>query len=83
LVDDRRPAPGLAAFWEQADLEDSDEHPLERELFHRVDAIVRYGRLIAEAHANGYDDMADQLHREQLREDSLAREIRKALRRVR
>ena len=83
MPDDREPTPGVDAFWEQADIEDSDEHPLERELSHRLDAIARYGFLIAEAQANGQDAMADQLQRQQEREETLAREIRHALRRLR
>jgi hypothetical protein len=84
VVNDRKlQTPGLDAFWEQADLEGSDEHPLERELSHRLDAIIRYGRLIAEAQANGFDEMAEQLQRQQDREESLARDILVVLRRAR
>jgi hypothetical protein len=71
----------LDAFWEQADAEESDEHPLVRELAHRVDAIARYGQLIADAQANGFDEMAEQLQRQQAREENFARELRHALRR--
>lgn len=78
---ERRATPGLDHFWEQADLDGSDEHPLVRELSHRIDAIARYGRLIADAQANGFDEMAEQLRRQQQREEALAREIRVALRR--
>ena len=83
MPNDRQPTPGVDAFWEQADLEDSDEHPLERELSHRLDAIARYELLIAEAQENGHDEMANQLQRQQEREEMLAREIRDALRRLR
>lgn len=81
MHNDHSHAPGLDAFWEQADVEDSDEHPLLRELAHRVDAIARYGRMIAEAQANGLDEVAEQLQRQQDREESVARELRDALRR--
>jgi hypothetical protein len=80
---ENRYTPGLDAFWEQADLEDSDEHPLERELSHRVDAIARYMRLIADAQANGDEEVIEQLQRQQAREETLAHEIRIALRRCR
>ncbi len=73
--------PALGAFWEQADLESSDEHPLVRELSHRLDAIARYHRLIAEAQANGFDEMVEHLLRQQAREESLAHAIRSALQR--
>ena len=78
---DHSQTPALDVFWEQADAEDSDEHPLLRELAHRVDAIARYGHLIAEAQANGFDEMAEQLQRQQEREEIVARELREALRR--
>lgn len=82
MRDNPRP-PGLDSFWEQADIEDSDEDPIERELSHRLDAIARYGSMIAEAQANGFDAMARQLERERAREETLARELRHALRRNR
>jgi hypothetical protein len=83
MRNDSSHTPGLDAFWELADVEESDEHPLERELSHRLDAITRYGLLIADAHANGRDAMAEQLERQQAREETLASEIREALRRCR
>lgn len=82
MIDDRH-TPGLDAFWEQADVDGSDEHPLERELSHRIDAIARYGGMIADAEANGYEAMARQLGREQEREEMLAQALRRALRRGR
>lgn len=78
---DDRQTPGLDAFWEQADADGSDEHPLERELSHRNDAIARYGGMIADAEANGFDEMVRQLGREQEREETLAQGLRRALRR--
>ncbi|MGH7575873.1 MAG: hypothetical protein ACREM1_12215 [Longimicrobiales bacterium] len=80
---DERQTPGLDAFWEQADVEASDEHPLERELSHRIDAIARYGGMIADAAANGFDDMVSQLGREQAREETVAQRLRRALQRGR
>lgn len=80
---DDRQTPGLDAFWEQADADGSDEHPLERELSHRIDAIARYGSMIADAESNGFEEMVRQLGREQDREETLARALRQALRRGR
>lgn len=82
MIEDR-PTPGLDAFWEQADADGSAEHPLERELSHRIDAIARYCSMIADAETNGYEEMVRQLGREQEREETLAQQLRRALRRGR
>lgn len=63
--------PGLASFWEQADNDDSNEHPLERELGHRLDAAARYGERIVDARADGLDAKADQLGRQLAREEAI------------
>jgi len=76
-------APWVDSFWEQADFEDSDEHPLARELSDRLDAIARYGQMIADAAANGDDHAADQLRRQQAREERFARDLRDELRKAR
>src|SRR5687767_5470235 len=80
---EREPALGLDFFWEQADSEDSADHPLERELCHRVDALERYLTMISEAQALGRDDMVDDLCAQHERQARLVREIQEALRRSR
>jgi hypothetical protein len=72
-------APGIHLFWEQADIEESDDHPLVRELRHRADAVIRYRNMIAEAEEQGMDAAVEQLARQCEREESLCREIRQAL----
>jgi hypothetical protein len=83
MTDLRGPTPGLDSFWESADFEDSDEHPLARELSHRLDAIARYARQIGDAVARGQDGMVDQLRSQQKREEEVARDLRRALRGIR
>lgn len=53
--------PALDLFWEEADLEAAADHPLERELAYRIDALVRCERLIADAGAAANDDAVQQL----------------------
>lgn len=74
---------GLGFFWEQAHLDDSSEHPLERELAHRVDALHRYQRMMADAEANGRDDMAELLARQHAREEEQCRRLWQAIERLR
>jgi hypothetical protein len=71
--------PGLDTFWEQADLTDSGQDPLERELDERIDALVRYRRMISEAQANGREDAADILLRQHDREAEAVERLRAAL----
>lgn len=71
--------PGLDTFWEQADSTGSAQHPLERELDERVDALVRYRRLISEAQANGRDEAAEILLRQYDREERAVERLRAAL----
>ena len=78
MMKERNCAPGIDLFWEQADIEASDDHPLVRELRHRTDAIVRYQNMIAEAVELGMDAAVEQLSRQCEREQSLARELRQA-----
>ncbi|MGH7506387.1 MAG: hypothetical protein ACRELX_12080 [Longimicrobiales bacterium] len=75
--------PGIDLFWEQADIEENDDHPLVRELRHRVDAIARYQYMIGEAESMGMDDAVEQLTRQCAREQEVARELRAALRSMR
>lgn len=79
----QRSNPGLEAFWEDADVEASDEHPLEREIAERVDALSRYRALIEDAQLQGRDDLADLLLAQQAREEDVVRGLRTALRRMR
>jgi hypothetical protein len=77
-----RSSPGLDLFWEDADLMESAEHPLRRELAHRLDVLARYERLIADAQSGGQDELLANLtaqHSRELRvieslENALARE---------
>jgi hypothetical protein len=71
--------PGLDQFWEKADRSDSGQHPLERELDERVDALARYRRLIAEAQQNGRDQAAEILMRQHDREAASVDRLREAL----
>lgn len=73
--------PGLDTFWEQADLDGSAEHPLQREIDERVDALARYRRLITEADDNGRDEAAEILTRQHDREAAVVKRLREALRR--
>lgn len=75
--------PGLDSFWEQADADGSAEHPLERELTFRLDALARYRRQIAEAQANARDRIEDLLIAQQAREERAVRRLRAAYRRAR
>jgi len=76
------PVPGLDFFWEQADAEASDEHPLERELCHRLDAMVRYRQMIIDAQTLGRDDMVDALLVQHEKQAHVVRQLRHALARV-
>ena len=76
-------APGIDSFWEQADVDGSDDHPLERELGDRLDALARYRRLIDDATTAGLDDAVDQLIAQHAREEELVRRLTNAIRRMR
>lgn len=73
----------LESFWEQADQDASAEHPLERELAEREDALSRYRLLIEDAQSQGRDDLADILIGQQERQEVVVRGLRNALRRLR
>lgn len=75
--------PALEAFWQQADEDASREHPLEREIADRVDALLRYHVLIADAQAEGRDDLVAILMAQEERQERLLRQLREALRRMR
>lgn len=71
--------PGLDQFWETADRDSSGQHPLERELDERIDALARYRRLIADAQQNGRDEAAAILMRQHDREQAAVERLRSAL----
>jgi len=73
-------APGLDLFWEQADIEANDDHPLVRELRHRIDAIARYQQMIGDAESMGAEAAVEHLSLQCAREEALARRLRAALR---
>jgi len=76
-------SPGLEQFWEQADVEGSGEHPLVRELEHRIDRLARYRELIAEAQVTGRDHAVEELVAQQASEARMVRRLRAAVRRMR
>lgn len=75
--------PGLDAFWLEADRQASPQHPIERELGHRLDTLARYTILIEAALADGRDRAAEILLRQREREEAVVRRLRWALRRAR
>lgn len=79
----RPAAPGLDAFWLEADQQASAQHPIERELGHRLDTLARYTILIEAALADGRDRAVEILLRQREREEAVVRRLRSALRRAR
>ena len=79
MQDWKAPAAGLDTFWEQADSDGSCEHPLERELCYRLDALERYRQLIDDAQAGGRDEIVDALLCQHARQARLIDQIRAAL----
>lgn len=80
---DAYPTPGLDSFWEDADRDGSSEHPLERELCDRIDALARYRRMIDDAQVNGWDDAAEWLLLHHEREERIVNRIAEAMERMR
>ena len=78
---ERGPAPGLDFFWEQADRDESPDHPLERELMHRLDVLERYRQMIMDAQAGDRDEIVDALRTEHDRQARVVGAIQDALRR--
>lgn len=70
-------------FWEQADADGSDEHPLERELALQLDVLARIRRLLEEALGDGREGHAAVLFRQQARVEEWVRTLRAALERSR
>lgn len=96
IMDERRPVagvgmeggmvsrkPGLDHFWEQADDESSTQHPLERELAERLDALARYRDQILQAEANERSSDAEILMRQHEREYQAVQRLWSAIRRMR
>ncbi len=80
---DQRPARlGVDSFWEHADDTDSAEHPLERELADRLDALARYRQRIADCEELGRDDEVSVLLRQHERERIEIERLREALNRT-
>jgi hypothetical protein len=82
MTQNRGNAPALESFWQQADADASDEHPLEREIADLVDALSRYSELIDAAQAEGRDDLADILLEQQARQEEVVHLLWCALRRM-
>ena len=80
-MDSRKP--GLDHFWEQADEEASTQHPLERELAERLDALARYRDQILQAEANERASDAEILLRQHEREYQAVQRLWTAIRRMR
>ncbi len=79
MVDDKRGRIGLDSFWESADRDGSEEHPLERELAERMDAVARYRSLIADCEEMGRDEDVKVLTEQHERERLEAQRLREAL----
>lgn len=75
--------PGVDTFWEAADADGSGQDPIERELDERLDALTRYRELIAEADANGREEVAEILIKQHDREQETVNRLRQALQRRR
>ena len=75
--------PGLDHFWEQADEEGSTQHPLERELAERLDALARYRDQILQAESNDRTADAEVLLRQHEREYQAVQRLWSAIRRMR
>jgi hypothetical protein len=77
---DDRWSPALDLFWEEADLAAAAEHPLQRELAHRLDVLARYERLLAEAQSGGSPAQIATLTREHRRQLQVIEVLDDALR---
>jgi hypothetical protein len=81
-MDRKSPAPGLESFWETCDHDGIGEHPLMRELCHRLDTIQRYRTMIADAEYMGDDDAVEALSRQFEAQHDVVRRLRQALSRT-
>jgi hypothetical protein len=73
---------GIERFWQQADDESAGEHPLERELAYRVDALIHCREAILEAEDGGREAALEHLIRQHDSQEAAIREIRMALERM-
>jgi hypothetical protein len=77
---DRPIPPGLASFWEEADLEAAADHPLARELAYQVDALSRCARLLEDARAAADEEVVRDLRAMHERQEQLVNSLTSALR---
>jgi hypothetical protein len=73
--------PGLDLFWEEADRDAAADHPLERELAHRIDALVRCEQLMDQAAAAASDSAMAQLESQHRRQREIVDALARALKR--
>jgi hypothetical protein len=73
---------GIERFWLQADDEAAGEHPLERELAYRVDALVHYREAILDAEDEGRESALEHLVRQHDSQETAVGELRVALERM-
>ncbi len=78
---DDAPSPALDLFWEQADQDGSEEHPLLRELCYRTDVMIRFQQMIADAQIDGREDVLDALIEQHERQARVCSRLREELRR--
>jgi hypothetical protein len=81
MREDDRWSPGLDLFWEEADLMDAGEHPLRRELMHRLDVVARYELLLADAQSRGHEGQISALTKQYRRQLRVIEALQDALRR--
>ena len=74
-------SPALDLFWEEADLDDAAEHPLRRELAHRLDVLARYERMLADAQNGGHAGLIAALTKQHRRQVCLIERLEDALQR--
>jgi hypothetical protein len=82
MQNDRVPPPGLDSFWEDADQNNSGQHPLERELCFRIDVMASYWEMLVEAQVNEREDVLGALERQHAREAEIVDRLREELRRA-
>jgi hypothetical protein len=78
---DEAPSPGLDFFWEQADQDGSEAHPLARELEYRTDVMIRYQHMIEDALIAGREDVVHALLLQHDRQARFCERLRQELRR--
>lgn len=76
---DRPIPPGLAQFWEEADLEAAADHPLARELAYQMDALSRCVRLLEDARAAADEEVVRDLRVLQERQEQIVNSLSRAL----